>query len=432
MFDVVIIGAGISGLTAARDLSAAGQKVAVLEARSRVGGRIYTHHDPEGRLPIELGAEFIHGRPRQLLEIIKEAKLEIEEVPQRHWYFANGHLAKSGEFWSMIDDLMGRMRKETSDQSFREFLDSLPGEVSAQAKQMATRYVEGFHAASSAQIGIHGVSVANKAAESIDGDRSFRLLEGYYSVINWLLEKAESHGTLFKLNTVVNELRWKQGMVEIVAAHEHWSASKVLITIPLSLLQAESIRFWPSLPEEKLTAISKLMMGSALRIVFRFSDRFWEDLKLEEKNGVENFSKLGFVHYPEAPLQTWWTTLPEHEPILVGWVGGQAAAELLHPSDEEISDAALKSLSLIFRLSESELGDKLKSTFFHNWETDPLARGAYAYLPVNGIAYQQALAQPVAETLFFAGEATCMGHIGTVHGALMSGKSAAQTILATI
>src|SRR3982751_5106419 len=92
--DILIVGAGASGLGAARDLSKTGFHVTVVEARSRIGGRIYTDHDPDEKLPIELGAEFIHGKPPELFSLIDEAHLPFEEVTGRHWYLENGRLAK--------------------------------------------------------------------------------------------------------------------------------------------------------------------------------------------------------------------------------------------------------------------------------------------------------------------------------------------------
>ena len=104
--DVLILGAGAAGLGAARELSGADLKVIVLEARDRIGGRINTHFD---QFPIELGAEFVHGKPPETLQIVERAKLTLQEVPNPHWHLHNGVLTKSGEFWSKVEELMKEM-----------------------------------------------------------------------------------------------------------------------------------------------------------------------------------------------------------------------------------------------------------------------------------------------------------------------------------
>jgi len=122
----IIIGAGAAGLAAARDLSRERHEVDVLEARDRIGGRVYTHRDPESPVPIELGAEFVHGKSAALWQIANAANLKLYEVSGRHWYFDNGKISKSHDFWKSIENLMDRMKSSQSDQSVRDFLKGLP------------------------------------------------------------------------------------------------------------------------------------------------------------------------------------------------------------------------------------------------------------------------------------------------------------------
>jgi monoamine oxidase len=425
--DVIIIGAGASGLAAARDLSKAGLKVTVIEARSRLGGRILTHRDEQLDYPIEQGPEFIHGRSPEMFALIDEAQLKFEEVTGRHWYVENGRLVKSREFWTELDRVMTNLNHEIHDQSLQSYLDSQP-ELSAEAKQIAVLYVEGFHAGAIEKIGTNGLIAANEGADSIDGDRSFRLLDGYESLAHWLKEEAERRGTSFLFDAPVTGIEWATGNVRVHFGDREIRANKALITLPLSLLKLGAIKFDPVLPETKVKAIDKLEMGSALRIVLTFTTPFWEQLELPGMNKGD-LSQLGFIHHAEAPLPTWWSTLPEHEPILVGWSGGPKAERLLKLSEAELIELALKSLAQIFGLEVPVLETYLAKTYFHNWDDDPLTRGAYAYLPVGGIEYQLNLGRPLDDTLFFAGEATCVGHIGTVHGAIQSGQRAAREII---
>jgi monoamine oxidase len=436
--DVIIIGAGAAGLAAARDLGKAGLSVIVCEARSRIGGRIFTQYNSASSSPIELGAEFIHGKSKEIFSIIEEAHLEVEEVTGRHLFIDEGKLSTSREFWSAVENVLAKMRDDIKDSSFEDFLRSLPDdEYSPRAKEIAKRFVEGFHAAESERIGIHGLTAIEDASHPIDGDRAFRLLNGYEAITNWLQHEIEANGGTIALDATVRDLSWQRNAVEVrrVEGYVH-HATAALITIPLSLLQLETteksaISFDPPLPDWKLQAIRGLEMGSALRVALHFTDRFWENLTLPG-TGERGLNNLGFIHYADVPLPTWWTTLPEHEAILIGWAGGPEAKRLSRASDDEIMSRALESLSRIFGLAESELRQRITKTYFHNWGADEYTLGAYSYLPVNGIEHQLNLAKPVDSTLFFGGEATSIGNVGTVHGAIQSGQRAAREILTAL
>ena len=460
--DVLIVGAGAAGLAAARDLSVAGQTVIVLEARDRIGGRIFTYKDPSEPIPIELGAEFVHGKSPELWRLAQRAHLELSQVSERHWYFENGKLSKSEDFWAKIESLNDKMKSSGADQSGEDFLSSLPDDAeTGRAKAMAVRYVEGFHAARIERIGIHGLIKANEATDSIEGDKSFRFLNGYDSLAQALRAEAESFGATVCLNTVVKEIRWGGDGVEATCEADHgdcsFAAPRAIITLPLGVLQtsadkAAAVRFIPELPGEKQTAIKNLEMGHVIRVVLSFRERFWEALKSwDQDTNPIRFVDTGFIHYPGAPFPTWWTQLPIRAPVLVGWIGGPNADLIIRsssaknladrtgngrsnqpggdPLDSFLLDQAITSLSQIFAVSTEYLRDRLTAFHFHNWQQDPFSRGAYGYVPVGGLEDQQALARPVHQILFFAGEATSAGHIGTVHGAIMSGQRAAREIL---
>jgi monoamine oxidase len=452
--DVLIIGAGAAGLAAARELAVAGRKVRVIEARGRIGGRVFTHKDADASLPIELGAEFVHGKSPALWHFAERAHLKLQATSERHWYFENGKLSKSRGFWKKIDRLNDQMKKAGKDQSLKEFLAKLPDhEETERAKAMLVRYVEGFHAADIARIGINGIVKANEAADAIDGDESFRFLNGYDSLMQALWGEAESLGAELSLNTIVKEIHWSGASnpladrVTIVCERNNQSdtftAGCALITLPLGVLKSDSVRFVPDLPEPKRAAINQLLMGDVLRIVLRFRERFWEGLKLWDQDArVVNCAEAGFIHFPDAPIPTWWTQLPLRAPILTGWAGGPQAEQILDglvstsgSADFTTGNAdalvleSLDSLAVIFNISTDEIRKQLVSSYFHNWRDDPFSLGAYSYVPVDGLSAQSLLSQPIDDILFFAGEAMSVGHVGTVHGAMQTGQSAAQEIL---
>jgi monoamine oxidase len=435
---VLIIGAGAAGLAAARDLSTAGLKVIVLEARDRVGGRIHTHHDPH-TVPIEFGAEFVHGKDPRLLQIIDAAGTPFYDVTDRHWYFENGLRSDSHDFWNKLTALMDLMDPHQPDRSFQDFLDSLPNdETTARAKAVATLYVEGFHAANVKRIGVHGLIKANEAEDEINGGHSFRVLGGYDVVTETLRAEAQAHGAIVHLNTTIKELRWQRNQVEAVCIADKrlqvFHGSQAVITLPLGVLQAKShqrgaVRFVPDLPRATQAAIDGIEMGHAIRIIMKFRERFWEKLEFQSSEQREDLSQLGFFHFPEAAIPTWWTMLPVRAPVIVGWVGGPAAEKFTGRDKEYAVEQALASLTQIFGVSEDRMQKLLLASYWHDWGADPFSRGSYAYLPVNGLEAQQTLARSVEETLFFAGEAISLGHIGTVHGAIETGQHAAKAIL---
>ena len=433
---ILIVGAGAAGLAAARELSRAGWSVTVLEARDRIGGRVFTLPKPNAAAPIELGAEFVHGKSPALWSLARAANLKIHEAGEGHWYFDNGRLTKSRDFWRSVQRLMDRMKSVDSDISFREFLDSQPDdEESRRAKEMAARYVEGFHAANIERIGIHGLIKANQAAESVEGNRSYRFEDGYDKLMQALRAEAESRGATFHLNTIVSEIHWQRDDVEVRCHSANptiYTASAALITLPLGVLQAKAsaggVCFMPELPDAKQVSINHLAMGNVIKLNLEFRERFWEDVKLwDEDREVASFRNAGFFHYPDASIPTWWTQVPIRAPLLVGWAGGPRADQLR--SEGALLDEGIKSLSLIFNTSPNEICNQLETSHIHDWHDDPHSRGAYSYVPVNGLDAQEALSRPVENKLFFAGEATSVGHIGTVHGAIQSGQRAAKEIL---
>jgi monoamine oxidase len=300
-------------------------------------------------------------------------------------------------------------------------------------------YVEGFHAARTDRASVLGLNKVNEAADSIDGDRAFRITNGYDLIARTLCEDAIAHGAQLRLNMVVEEVRWSRNGVEVRSGTDHGPhqsrAARALVTLPLGVLQADlnapgSVRFVPPLPE-KAQAARKLAMGDAFRLIFRFREPFWEGLKLPPKDGTtKDLSELAYLHASYEAIPSWWTQLPTRAPLLVGWAGGPRAEKLSLEGKEALTDRGLDTLAQIFGMPRNEIEGLLEESYTHDWHGDPFSRGGYSYIPVGGLQAGAELARPVDETLFFAGEATNTdGHIGTVHGAVASGIHAAQEII---
>jgi len=433
--DVIIVGAGVAGLAAARELSSAGLDVIILEARNRIGGRISTHFDS---WPIELGAEFVHGKPPETFAIAERAKLKLQEIPNLHWHLHNGILTKSGEFWSKVEAVMEEMSSYRGpDESFSDFLNHYKQKNPVEdIESIATLYVEGFHAAHSDSISVQGLNKTNKAAEEIEDDKQFRIPNGYGELVNALHDEAMAAGARFHLQTVVEEVSWKRNQVEVTTqASQKFKARRLLSTLPLSLLQdfgeqAARVGFTPSL-DDKIGAARKLSLGHVVKVVLRFREPFWESLTVPgERDEPADLKKLTFVHAPAEVLPTWWTQFPVNTTLLTGWAGGTRADRLSLESEDSLLDHSLESLSHILTTSKQFLEESLEQFYTHNWHKDPFTAGAYSYVPVGGLKSQSELAKPLEDTLFFAGEATnYMGHHATVHGAIATGLRASKEIL---
>jgi monoamine oxidase len=439
--DVLILGAGVAGLSAARDLSRAGLSVGVLEARDRIGGRIWTLHDPAVSLPVELGAEFIHGRPADTWEIVRAAGLAVYEDTGQGWV-ATGGVLRPNDGWQDADELFARMAQVgPEDQTFGAFVAPyLRDERWREAAQLATSYVEGFDAAPADRASVLALVREQATADNIGGDRSFHVLGGYDTIARVLHAEFAPGRAAVRLGALATAVEWSPGAVSVTAVSAQgvplgpFRARQLIVTLPLGVLRAPAgerghVSFTPALPHKEQVA-GRLEMGHVIKIVLRFRERFWEDAELVRQPPGDNLEQLGFLFARGAPLPTWWAPYPLIAPVLTGWAGGPAAARLALRGDDYVLGQALESLAEALHLAPARLKALLVSSHQHDWQADPLARGAYSYIPAGSLHAPDELAQPVADTLFFAGEATDItGRTGTVDGAIASGRRAAREVL---
>lgn len=422
-YDAVIIGAGAAGLSAARELSGAGKRICILEARPRAGGRIHTLHFPDLPLPIELGAEFIHGEAHATFAIVEAASLKACQLPDDHWWTRTGRRSRIPDFWGEIEKVTSRIGTRRKDLSFAEFLRTRRG-IPPRLRELARTFVEGYHAAHADRISALALSTADSEQEESGGNRQFRILEGYDSLIEWLRAGLDPERTDLLLGTSASAVEWKRNDVAVETGRGTIRARAAILTIPIGVWKAPreqegAIEFRPAL-RDKRTALEKLEVGHVVKIMFRFAERFWD------AGGSVNF-----VHSSDRFIPTWWTSAPVRSPVLTGWAGGHAADALLAEGSNALADRALDSMSRAFRIRRRRLDELLRATWTHDWQADPFARGAYSYAGVGGRGAHQALARPVEGTLFFAGEATSADQTGTVAGAVDSGRRAAKQVLAS-
>lgn len=434
--DVLIVGAGVAGLAAAADLSRSGVQVRVIEARDRIGGRIFTAHPPNLEIAVELGAEFVHGRSPETFDLIESNGIVAARIHGQPWCSNRAGIARCN-FWERIEKVLDAMQKASPGQSFQQFLDNLHDpEITAEDKRAACKYVRGFHAAHPDEISVESLLEGIKAEESIDGDSQFRLPQGYDRIVSALKQKCAPAHANFDLNTEVQSVAWHSGFVELSAnaagRQISYRAPRLLITLPLGLLKnaesQKSVRFNPPL-DCKAYALSKLRVGNVIRVSIVFRSGFWAEMKAEGRT----LSNMTFLFSEDEVFPTWWTVHPLEAPVLTAWAPADAAERLSHLPDNEICEQAIQAAARVLHRPLEFCREQMVTAYTHNWQADLYSLGAYSYVAEGGNEVQRELAAPIAETLFFAGEATNFaGHSGTVHGAIASGYRAAAEILKTM
>jgi monoamine oxidase len=419
--DVVVIGAGAAGLAAAGALSRAGVCVVVREARDRVGGRVHTLHDPAHPLPVELGAEFV-------------------DVPGPDWdalRAAGGVAVRSvGGMWEVDAgrarradmDAVGRVMDRLPgppepDRTFAAFLRERCADMGEEARALAVRYVEGFHAAPADRVGVHWLAAAGEGGGG--GDVRFHPLPGFDAVIEGL-RRGLAPGVAVRLADPVREVHWRAGAVETHGDGGTVRARCAVVTLPLGVLRAgDAVRFHP---RPAALDAPGLEMGSVAKVTMRFREAPWDDA-LRFPPGEPGTDEVKFLMSSGA-FPACWTPAPVRAPVLTAWAGGPAA-ERLRGADPV--DAAVDALARLLGMHRAAVEGALEAAYHHDWDADPFSRGAYSYLGVGGMEAPAALRLPLEGTLFFAGEATAEGGgNATVAGAIESGRRAAREARAAL
>jgi monoamine oxidase len=411
MSDVIIIGAGAAGLSAADWLTRSGKTVAILEARDRIGGRIYTTQPERFPSPVEFGAEFIHGDLPLTGELAQRSDTKLVQ--------AKGELQRTDIFPDM-DELMERLNTLEHDMTMGKFLELFFGdERYADLRESVTRMAEGLDCAD-----IDKVSAISLRDEwnTEDESKQYYPVGGYGRMINSLADQLKKRNVEIKLNFIVREVRWKGSRAEIISVSgESWNASKVIITIPPSILKTHEIIFSPAIPIYS-QAFQQIETGGAIKFFVEFDKKIWEH---------PDFRQMHDIHFlfSDAFVPTWWTQPHQETALLTGWLSGPRANSCTL-TDPELRRKACESLASLFNVSEEKIKQHIRALMVINWVNDPFARGAYVYRTPESQKLMGTLTAPIDNTIFFAGEAFYEGpEMGTVEAALSSGRDAAVRLL---
>lgn len=419
---VIVIGAGIAGLAAARLLTQQGVQVTVLEGRDRIGGRVFTDHRWDNA-PVDLGASWIHrslNNPITALADEINAPRVITDYDNYAAYHSDGRPFTEADYEradTLLEEMWERLvvaQDADEDQSLEAFVQADIAEqaLSAEDQQLLLAWlnttIEHEYAGSLSQLSTYWFD----DGEEFDGD-DVVFPEGYSAVADFLAD-----GLTIKLEQIVTAVERNEATVTVQTESGSYTADQVVVTLPLGVLQTGTVTFTPPLPTAKQTAIAALGMGVLNKCIFRFPKVFWpqETTMLEyvaEKRGAWG----EFLNLAEV-LDV---------PVLVGFNAADYGRKIESWTDAEIIADGMVALRAMFGADIPEPDDYIIT----RWGQDRFAQGSYSFMAVDtDPEMRDQLGSPVDNQLFFAGEATSRAYAATVHGAYLSGIRAAEEILA--
>jgi monoamine oxidase len=440
-FDAAIVGAGVAGLAAAGELRRRGFRVAVFEARDRAGGRILTYRDERVPLPIELGAEFLHGDTPETDRILRQAGLLALDVAGEHWRAEGGRI-RPYQAWPRIDRVLRLIDPEAPDIPFADFLAGRPGgRAHARDREAARQFAQGFNAADLDQLSTRSLAPgAPGEAPTAGAGRLGRMASGHDRMVEWMAHRLEDD---LHLETPVTGIEWARGQAELHLQPRadddlppRVTARTAIVTVPISVLKAPpdepgGLRFRPDVPRVRRT-LDLLAMGDVVRLAVWFDDLPWSKPLHGLPKGA-SLDRLAYLHLADPSFHVWWSAYPARAPLAVAWSAGPPATALAKLGRSAIEDRAIRGLAEQLGVSRRRVESAVLDLWMHPWHEDPYSRGAYSYPRVGGAEAGKSLARPVEGTLFFAGEATdTEGKNGTIEGALVSGLKAAKRVASAL
>ncbi|MFL1380554.1 flavin monoamine oxidase family protein [Nocardiopsis protaetiae] len=420
----IVIGAGMAGLSAADRLAEAGERVTVLEGRARTGGRIHSFREWDGTT-LDAGASWMRGEENNpLAELVRSLGLrtavfnrstETAYDPKGRRLLFDRHrrnmedvnLLHEQMYWANI----GAGSQESMEQGIDQALydANLVRARARDAKEIVHRMVEGDHGADAEEVSFEAVG----ALHEFSGD-DVVFPDGMGQITDHLaggLDVRLEHVVL----AVSHDADGVSVRVDTPEGERVLDADRVVVTLPLGVLKAGQVDFHPELPEDKRLAIERLGNGRLEKLFLRFDEVFWGDAEVLVHLGTDEGA---WFHWYAGQRVL-------GVPVLVSRNGGAPARFLARMSEGEVVEHAMASLRTMFRKAPDPVDHHLS-----DWMDDPFSRGAFSYTAVgSGDGDRIALRASVDDRVFFAGEATEIEHIATVHGALLSGLRAADMVL---
>lgn len=413
---VVVVGAGIAGLSAAKSLQDQGATVTVLEAKQRIGGRLYTDHSLGA--PFEVGAGWIHGPSqdnpaKQLADAVNAQTVVTEDdnlvvFDEDGYEISDDRLRAIDKKWDEILTYIDEELELYDRRSLAEAIDDMyPGALDDPGVRWALSAYTEFS---------KGAPLEDLSAPYHDDDEAFPTADvvvttGYDALLQPLAD-----GLDIRLGTAVTEIAYADDGVEVIAGGSSFEADYAVVSVPLGILKAKKISFDPPLPSSFQAKIDRLGFGSVTKIAFKFDEAFWE-------TDVQYF---GMMTEPRGRWNYWvnYRTFSQ-ENILLGLSIGAYAPIADRMSDAEMTEDALDVLRTVW---EGEVGQP-NAVLTTHWSTDPETLGAYTYpTPGSDPSDFDDLIEGVGGVVYFCGEHTTFEYAGTIHGAYLTGLWAAEWI----
>jgi monoamine oxidase len=430
--DVIVIGAGAAGVFAMRELLRCGLTAICVEARNRIGGRIFTRRSL-ARHPIELGAEFVHGESNIVHQLSVEYGLTLVPHVGETYSWFDGQLVPDSELPRPPQMLLHELRRLA--ERFRRagggaaplpvFLGTPEGAEILARSAVTRRYIEQLikndHSVEPTVLTLEGW-----LEPDVTGfEANFHVDQGYSA----LLHRASEEASLdIRLNRPVHRIEWEPGSASVFARNLKLQSRAVLVTLPLGVLQQGDVIFDDPLPSSKAEAIDALRAGKAFKMVTSFralhrGKSFWPEGMAFLASALDSQ-----LHWPTS---LWRRRGRRH--LLTHLVGGDAADRFGHHPDPP--QAIINQLVHMFR--NERIRDLFVRAEWRVWHDDPYSRSGYSVLPDDTFPdAREALGKPVADTLFFAGEAVGVkdkpGNVASVHGAIESGIQAARDLIESL
>jgi monoamine oxidase len=423
---ILIIGAGAAGLIAARRLAAEGFSIILLEAAALPGGRIHSFPIPGFTGLVEAGAEFVHGDLPITLQLTREAGVSL--IPTHHLQvmvggekLAAGDDSADGEngFFPHWNELMEEMAKLAEDQPIAQFLAThFPGEQYSGLRRAVQRFAEGYDLA---DLTTASTKALYKEWSGEEDTSEYRVDGGYGVLVDYLVRECRRLGAHVHFGSAVTEVRWRAGNVDVATVGgERFTAERLVVTSSLGVLR--HLTFLPSIPDV-VEAAAGIGYGSVIKILLEFRTPFWR----EDRPGAQTL----FIISEQQPVPVWWTQAEERSTLLTGWLTGENMRLFQALDPQGRLEHCLLSLAAIFSRDIALLRNELAAFRIMDWMDQPFVHGGYSFDMVTTPACRQLLRMPVAETLYFAGEALYEGSVpGTVEAAFHSGLEVAEKIIA--
>jgi monoamine oxidase len=416
---VVVVGAGAAGLMAGRELARAGWRVTILDARDRLGGRIYPLSEAEFGYGAEGGAEFVHGAAPVTRALMREAGLSLAPRHGTRWSARSGPLAPAEPVMPHADRFHRALLDLAEDLPVADFLRArfaAPGYD--ELRRWVTRTVEGYDAADPRRFST--LALREEWLARDDGEHG-RVREGYGALIAFLDAECREHGAAIRLGAEVAAIVEDRGRLAVRCADGVGiETDAVVLAVPLPLLSVIAL---PPSARERAAAAADIGFGNVVKILLRFATPWWAD------SAGSKLADLSFL-LSNAAVPTWWTQYPDRHPVLTGWLAGPKADAVSPLGEADLVAIGLASLAEIFDVAAEGLRARLVAARAIDWGNDPFARGAYSYATPRTRAALSILRQPHRDEIFFSGEALYAGaDMGTVEAALASGEETARTIL---